>query len=65
MREYIQLLTEIFSATMAKGQYRTALQALQTLIRIHCGSNNKNNVPRLEDMDDESLMRLIEGYEER
>lgn len=63
MREYIQLLTEIFSATMAKGQYRTALQALQALIKIHCGP--KNNMPRLEDMDDESLMRLIEGYEER
>jgi len=61
MREYVQLLMEIFGVTMSKGQYRTALQALQAIIKFQSATNKQNGL-RLEDMDDESLMRLIEGY---
>jgi uncharacterized membrane protein YfhO len=61
MLNYLELLTDILTATMSKGQYHTALQALQTMIRFS-HVNNKNQFTRLEELDDETLKGLIANY---
>lgn len=59
MKEYIGLLMEIFDATMGKGQYRTALQALQAIIKARQETNI--NFTQLEELDDVTLAGLISG----